>query len=542
MNDEFGYLFYRFIKKIYKDELAKIDSNASDFSYYDVVRKCSTSQFNKNCFSLLITIDESLYKMYEFCMEEKFTPKIYITKNCEKEKIMPYKMVCATKQGFFDYIDLACSKELATKHKMAFDYEAFELEKTKYNESVESYLANVHSLPLDKLTYDKTEIAHLCGLVEYSLEDTIKACEYGEPTFNTVSGSLISNKRMWIPYKDGKFLVISKNPADVMWASQGNGFESCYSLRSKHGGIQACMAQMTQLPWFCMAYITDGSLREFSLFRKKWDLPQMDARCWCYMTRDNKFFFDRMFGNNVDFVNCIRLLDKPNFIYINKHNKIELNINIRDYLDIIYKYRTYKDSIYTGNCDTDVMYIEKECLLGYSKSWAPKFGVNLDEVSNVPYNPDLDYKKPFRITIDRISNYYISPKSNMMTYNNDCKHWVDKYLERNVKSCIVITLFKDLSLYRPSETSHEITSADSKIRVDRDSSGIRYLYMDQFKTEKEDKNSQLLINNAKEWIKSDENIWWDCVVFRIIEDDKITIRPIYAKPNQIGEIHYARAN
>ncbi|MCF0114434.1 MAG: hypothetical protein HUJ56_03695, partial [Erysipelotrichaceae bacterium] len=96
MNDEFGYLFYRFIKKIYKDELAKIDSNASDFSYYDVVRKCSTSQFNKNCFSLLITIDESLYKMYEFCMEEKFTPKIYITKNCEKEKIMPYKMVCAT--------------------------------------------------------------------------------------------------------------------------------------------------------------------------------------------------------------------------------------------------------------------------------------------------------------------------------------------------------------------------------------------------------------------------------------------------------------
>lgn len=163
---------------------------------------------------------------------------------------------------------------------------AYEEEKRK---ELEATLAKLPDLKINSLTRDATrkEYLHLLYTFRYDSVDR-KFCwdafnhDYTADDFPGKPDYVANNRAFYVLGKD-KYFVVSKNNYDTFWASQGNGFESCFSLTSGHGYIRGVPFWIAHKGFF-MCYITDGDITKWSAIPgHKCKLPKMTARAWGYL-------------------------------------------------------------------------------------------------------------------------------------------------------------------------------------------------------------------------------------------------------------------
>lgn len=148
------------------------------------------------------------------------------------------------------------------------------------------------TLPLVGFDRDRTkaDYLHLLYEMRYSPKDQ-KFCwdaynhDYTAEDFPGTP-DLVSNNRAFYVLNDGRYFVASKNNYDTFWASQGNGFESCFSLTSNCQCIRGVPFWIAHRGFY-MCYITNGDVVKWSSFPgHKSKLPHMTARAWGYLRPD----------------------------------------------------------------------------------------------------------------------------------------------------------------------------------------------------------------------------------------------------------------
>ena len=151
-------------------------------------------------------------------------------------------------------------------------------------------IAKIKNLPLVSFDKDKTkaDFLHLLYCLQYSAEDNQLCWDAYNKDWTDFPGKpdYVSNSRAFYFLRENKYLVISKNLYDVFFASQGNGFESCFSLTSDHKYIRGVPYWQAHDGYY-MCYITDGDITKWSAISgHKLKLPKMSARAWGYRLTD----------------------------------------------------------------------------------------------------------------------------------------------------------------------------------------------------------------------------------------------------------------
>ena len=179
--------------------------------------------------------------------------------------------------------------------------EAIRLERWMSKESREAYeakkeavrkegIAKIKGLPLASFDKEKTraDFLHLLYCLQYSAEDNQLCWDAYNKDWTDFPGKpdYVSNSRAFYFLRNNEYLVISKNLYDVFFASQGNGFESCFSLTSGHKYIRGVPYWQAHDGYY-MCYITDGDITKWSAIPgHKLKLPKMSARAWGYRLTD----------------------------------------------------------------------------------------------------------------------------------------------------------------------------------------------------------------------------------------------------------------
>lgn len=151
-------------------------------------------------------------------------------------------------------------------------------------------VAKIKGLPLANFTKEdsKANFLHLLYCLRYSAEDNQLCWDAYNKDWTDFPGKpdYVSNSRAFYFLRDNEYLVISKNLYDVFFASQGNGFESCFSLTSSHRYIRGVPYWQAHDGYY-MCYITDGDITKWSAIPgHKLKLPKMSARAWGYRLTD----------------------------------------------------------------------------------------------------------------------------------------------------------------------------------------------------------------------------------------------------------------
>ena len=151
-------------------------------------------------------------------------------------------------------------------------------------------IAKIKNLPLANFDKDKTraDFLHLLYCLQYSGEDNKLCWDAYNKNWTDFPGKpdYVSNSRAFYFLRNNEYLVISKNLYDVFFASQGNGFESCFSLTSSHKYIRGVPYWQAHDGYY-MCYITDGDITKWSAIPgHKLKLPKMSARAWGYRLTD----------------------------------------------------------------------------------------------------------------------------------------------------------------------------------------------------------------------------------------------------------------
>lgn len=168
----------------------------------------------------------------------------------------------------------------------------------------ERAISKIKDLPLIKLTREETKanFLHLLYCMNYTAPDNAKCWEAYNKDWDDFPGKpdMISDNRAFYTLDDGSYLVISKNLYDTFFASQGNGFESCFSLTSCHKYIRGVPYWMSHRGYY-MCYITDGNITKWSAIpNHKLKLPKMSCRAWGYKLVDGGFGIGKTYDKTGD--------------------------------------------------------------------------------------------------------------------------------------------------------------------------------------------------------------------------------------------------
>lgn len=259
------------------------------------------SDHRLNCSTKEITIDKSKdnYVVY-FALP--FDPELWQTLDVDNRAIAYDGIWNAPDKGCKcrDIIEITfddISKMIAELPES----EAVGLERWMSKESREAYeakkeavrkegIAKIKGLPLANFTKDdsRANFLHLLYCLQYSAEDNQLCWDAYNKDWTDFPGKpdYVSNSRAFYFLRKDEYLVISKNLYDVFFASQGNGFESCFSLTSSHKYIRGVPYWQAHDGYY-MCYITDGDITKWSAIPgHKLKLPKMSARAWGYRLTD----------------------------------------------------------------------------------------------------------------------------------------------------------------------------------------------------------------------------------------------------------------
>ena len=259
-----------------------------------------------------------------------------------------------------------------------------------------------------KLTKEntKTDFLYLLSMLKYDPDDVEFCWEAYNKEWTDFPGQplLIKDNRAFYVYDEEYYLVVSKNLYDVFFASQGNGFESCFSLTSDHRFITGAPFWNAH-DGFYMVYLTKGAVTKWSAIPgHKLKLPQMSMRAWGYDTNAG-FSIGRHYGKiGVDNKKILSLLgeisydQRPSTVRtsatpsrMRKYKTFYDNIGMSD--DNIYFNPDYGDRGNNGRCD-----IQCSC---YS------------ELEKVKYSENISYSKDMIMIQGRVENLPLLRKSNL---------------------------------------------------------------------------------------------------------------------------------
>lgn len=194
------------------------------------------------------------------------------------------------------------SEQIAMSRWMS-DEARLEFER-KIKEAKALAVAKIKDLPLIKLTRDETKanFLHLLYCLDYMAKDNKRCWDAYNKDWTDFPGQPdhISDNRAFYALDDGTYFVVSKNLYDTFFASQGNGFESCFSLTSQHRYIRGVPYWMSHAGYY-MCYITDGDVTKWSAIPgHKLKLPKMICRAWGYKLVDGGFGIGKTYDKTGD--------------------------------------------------------------------------------------------------------------------------------------------------------------------------------------------------------------------------------------------------
>jgi hypothetical protein len=492
------------------------ESFISNGDYFDIENKCPVTRFNKNCMVLYMNPEPALISVLEkeFGNIKDAWLSMCASGNARSLNRVPTDIITLTKRDLIEFIKKEYTTEFAFEVMLLIDDEFKQKTIDEQRQKGNQFMSHISESPLFNDSDRECELVHLLSTLLYDNNDIGTVVKYYHedhmedfPETLLYKGEFRDN-RLYLPWDDNMCLVLSKNPYDYIWASTGNGYQSCFSLESDYWGIQAMPMLATQ-PWHFMMYWSKCTLNEYSIMNHKFKLPNIQVRSWAYKSGD-KLAFDKRYGRPGSVIYMNQLLEEmyPEF----SKRKCSIDMNVDDFTDIVEKYRTYLDSLtYEGDfCFGDG---ERRFTTDISNRAEIK-----ESVSRIFYNPDLRWKEGIITTVHNNFCYVqVCPKTKLPTEGSE--HWAAKYIDRPVKSMAIFGYQVDAKfcgLYLV-DASHASASAD-------------YNYWYRANCVYESCNVKN-INDLKKALTEcqEKHPQVECILLRIVNRNKVTFQPFYAR-------------
>ena len=444
----------------------------SNYDYYNIKSDEYQSKFTNNCFSIYMRFDETLKKIGNI-LNFDFN-RTFFTKPCDRQKLntIPTLIVNVTINDFMRIVE-----------KYDFSLEDYE-EKIINGIKIEDFKEPA----IFDEGYDECDLLHILIALKYKDYDIKKICNYAredhKELFPKIEGAVYHRNRLYIPV-NGNYLVLSKNPYDFVWASTGNNYCSCFNIDSLTHYIQASPFMCT-IPWFFMCYYTDGTTVKFSAFKeKKFKIPQMYGRFWCYKI-NNEMYYDKIYCN----YNCTNFISVLRDWFFKRSDRKILVEN--EMIEI--PYNTYLDSL---RFESEVNYCYSKGQGGVDgETYTATFQHDMEKIT---YNPSLTVDM---LPVDIVDNVYtgikICPITGLKIDFNQERHWLAKYLDKPCKNIRLFTYSTDdnILIYNNTRDTRTCLNLEEAKDVTR-----RYI--------------------------STFNV--DCIVLRIVSKNKVNFQPFYKK-------------
>ena len=545
-----------YIESHFRADFLKTHPDENDVPYhfyYDEKEKGLTNTRTKNLFSVYYSLSPELCDRLNknfgsgwpkcACLQAERMGESY-----HLLKYVPTQIEVITLKGLVDFIEqrTECINGPAKKRmlrKLNPDYIVKELDKIwrVFN------LRETTSYQVYGLNNTERELLHCLFMLRYDKEDINKVIEYSRQDHredfpeDLLEKGVFCNNRLFLPSEDeGQFTVLSKNPYDYIWCSTGNGYQSCFSLESGYWGIQDLPLLATQ-SWHFMAYTTNGMLEEFSLFSHKFPVPNIKCRCWVYRT-ENGYMMDKMYGkpgsDPCDMEDTMYLLgfSKDSNGYQRSDSEEEdwdengvdyIKIDKKDgdwgFCDVYYRYNTYCDSI---NPNTEG-YLYDVGIHSFTRRGYYYNGVSpKGSVDCLAFNRGIEWNPSRQLSAGNgtIGYFRTCPTTKLPIDDTETEHWAAKYLDKPVKSLIIVTVDNTPSMIN---TIRYLVSDESVLSLSESENegwfGERYGNFSDEKVNNLDKFKELLRKTQE------ENPQYDCILLRIINKNKVTFQPFYAK-------------
>lgn len=482
--------------------------------YYDIENNNATSRFNKNCMVLYMNPEPALVGVFkqEFGDIKNAWLSMTAANSVTVLNKVPTDIILLTKKNLIEFVNQEFTGDALFELMCLLDDEFKQkiIDKRKQQSSL--FMANIDSYPLYKDGSRECELVHLLHALRYENEDIGTVVKYYHENHmndfprNLLDKGVFHDNRMYLPWDEEICLVLSKNPYDYIWASTGNGYQSCFSLESDYWGIQAMPMLATQ-PWHFMLYWSRCTLMEYSIMNHKFKLPNIQQRMWAYKGGDG-LAVDKMYGKGCYVDEQMQLL---RLMYPEFHTKnCHIDMNVNDFKDIVRKYRTYLDSLeYIGD------YVRGDGERAFTTDIDERYVIK-DSVSNITFNPNLRWKEGL---IKKLHNKFcyanVCPKTKLPT--EDGEHWAAKYIDKPVKSMAIYGYQADGTRDRLIlvEFSHFSSRSD-----------FDYWYsLDYVLSRNKDLND--LKKALTECQANHPQV--DCILLRIVDKNKVTFQPFYAR-------------
>jgi len=511
--------------------------------FFDTKTREATKRKNKDSFSLYCSFDlkacEQIKKITRKPFPKGFPLQLERTYDYpHKLNSPPTDIEVVTLEDLIFYVaaNENLSQALKEKYLTMLDDEYAAKKKA---EIVDGFDADyVKATPMFNEEDKETELLHCLYALKYKQKHIVDVVNYykedNKDCFpeELLKMGIYKNNRLYLPGINGTYTVLSKNPYDYIWAATGNGFQSCFSLESDYWGIQ-CMPLLATQSWHFMMYESTLWLSEYSLFNHKFKLPNMKVRSWVYNTEEG-LMRDKLYGkldefseNSMDIIfgllgirNESKGYEREDLNHINLEEYIPIKTRNTDYVvgDVLRKYNTYLDSI-NMEARGYLFDIGSHRFTSVSDNSTPRYSVQ-----HINFNKDLKLNTELSLSFcaGKLGYHKKCPKSSFLIDANEEYHWTAKYLDRPVKSMVILTFDDHKSAYNKNDLRvsdvTDICSDNGNLFWVNNGQTIDHSYnpsLDTVKTE---------LRKIQE-----TNPQYDCVLLRIIEKNKMTFQPFYAK-------------
>lgn len=258
-----------------------------------------------------------------------------------------------------------------------------------------------------KLTKEntKTDFIYLLSMLKYDPDDVEFCWESYNKEWTDFPGQplYVKDNRAFYIYDENHYLVVSKNLYDVFFASQGNGFESCFSLTSEHRYITGAPFWNAH-DGFYMVYLTKGTVSKWSAIPgHKLKLPQMSMRAWGYNTNAG-FLIGKPYGKiGLDNEKILSLFD------VISYNQRSSMVRTSAKISRMRKYKTYYDNILFS----DRIWFDLDRAERGNCGRCDVQGSCYSELEKVDYSENINYSKDMILIQGKIENVPLLRKSKL---------------------------------------------------------------------------------------------------------------------------------
>ena len=508
------YLSEKFEEKVKENGLK--ESCIYSGYYFDIEKKRAVSRFNKNCMVLYMNPEPALADAIKQEYGSIKDAELSICRVGQANPLdrIPTDIILLTKKDLIEYVNKKYHDYYAFELKLMLDDEfkqkVIDEQKLKGN----MFMSYLGTYQLYNDVDRECELVHLLKTLLYDNKDIGTVVKYYHEDHkedfpkNLLERGVFKDNRLYLPWDDTMCIVLSKNPYDYIWSSTGNGYQSCFSLESDYWGIQAMPMLATQ-PWHFMMYWSKCTLNEYSIMNHKFKLPNIQMRNWAYKSGD-KLAIDKFYGKcgSVSHQHQLLSLMYPEF----SKSKCTIDMDINDFKDIVEKYRTYLDSLRLNG-----EFIFADGMRNFTVKLDSAYEIK-ESVSHIFYNPDLRWKEGYiGIMNNKFCYVHVCPKTKLPT--EETEHWAAKYIDRPVRSMAIFGYQVDA---RRNELSL-IEASNRSVNAE-----YAYWYEDDFVHRDDDSESLHTLKYALTECQT-ENPQVDCILLRIVDKNKVTFQPFYAK-------------